>query len=101
MLLLGVFQFLSKSFPFLSMCKCSRLRFRSFVAWYIHTVFFFHAIFYFVFIVILLVRVLFVLFPVAVISLSLLFFYVVFNLSFRCIDAILNSVESSSSFLDT
>ena len=45
---------------------------------------------------------LFLLFLVAVISLSLIFFYIVFESPYRCINAILNADESSSfSFFET
>ena len=54
--------------------------------------------FYFLDIFDLLILVLFVLFPVAVISLSLFFFYVVFKSSYRYIDDIFNADNFSSSF---
>ena len=49
-------------------------------------------------VILLLIIVWFVSFLVVVISLSLLFFYVVFESSYRCIDAVFNAGESSSIF---
>ena len=93
-LLFEKIQFLSQGFPFLAVSLSSRMRFRQFVAWNIHTVVFIIIIisnFFFI----LLILMLFVLFLVAVISISLLFFHVVFEFSNWCSDAIFNAGESS------
>ena len=63
---------LSQGFPFLTMSKSSCVRFYLFVAWNIHTVIFLPICFQFM--VVLSIIVLSVLFLVAVISLSVLFF---------------------------
>ena len=73
MLLSDGILFLSNGFPFLNMSKFSRVRFRLFVAWNIHTVVFLPN-FVFQVIFVLLMLMLSVLLLVAVISLSLHFF---------------------------
>ena len=63
-------QFLTKGFPFLAMSSSSRVRFRLFVAWNVHTV-----VFLPIFFLVIVVPLILVLFLVAVIYLPLFFFF--------------------------
>ena len=98
-LLLKRFNFSLKVSTFLTISKFSRVRFRAFDAWNIHTVIFFQFLFSSNCCSVYLV--LSVMIPISIISLHLDFFYVVFELLYRCINTIFNVMRPLPSYFDT
>ena len=78
------------------MSKFSSVRLSFFIVWNVHEIVFLPILFISYFLLLMLM--LSILFPVAVISRSSRFFYVIFKSLYQCINAILNGGKSSSSF---